>query len=80
MESGKANEYPGLPYPKQAGISVDERGTLAQLYQNINDDIEQALPLLNDSYLAVPKYHSTPRRHMLSQQDSTCTISIMTKP
>ena len=53
----KANEYPGLPYPKQAGISVDERGTLAQLYQNINDDIEQALPLLNDSYLAVPKYH-----------------------
>ncbi len=53
----KAEEYPGLPYPKQAGISVDERGTLAQLYQNINDDIEQALPLLNDSYLAVPKYH-----------------------
>ena len=53
----KAEEYPGLPYPKQAGVSVDERGTLAQLYKNISDDIEQALPLLNDSYLTIPKYH-----------------------
>lgn len=53
----KADTYPGLPYPKQAGISVDERGTLAELYKNINDDIEEALPMLNDSYLAIPKYH-----------------------
>lgn len=53
----KADIYPGLPYPKQAGVSVDERGTLAELYKNINDDIEEALPLLNDSYLSVPKYH-----------------------
>lgn len=53
----KANEYPGLPYPKQAGLSVDERGTLAELYANINADIEAALPMLNDSYLAIPKYH-----------------------
>lgn len=53
----KADIYPGLPYPKQAGVSVDERGTLRELYKSINDDIEEALPLLNDSYLSVPKYH-----------------------
>lgn len=53
----KADEYPGMPYPKTAGVSVEERGTLRELYENINKDIEEALPLLNDTYLAVPKYH-----------------------
>lgn len=57
----KANEYLGLPYPKVAGVSVDTRGTLAELYANINADIEAALPLLNDSYLGVPKYHFNAR-------------------
>lgn len=53
----KANEYLGLPYPKQASVSVDTRGTLGELFANINADIEAALPMLNDAYLAVPKYH-----------------------
>lgn len=52
-----ATDYLGLPYPKVPGVSVDERGTLGELYTNINADIEAALPLLDDSHLTVPKYH-----------------------
>jgi hypothetical protein len=29
----------GVPYPKVAGESVDERGTLRETYENINADI-----------------------------------------
>lgn len=57
----KADQYLGLPYPKEPGVSVNERGTLKQLYENINADIEEALPLLNDSYLTAPKYHFNSR-------------------
>lgn len=53
----KADEYLGIPYPKAAGVSVDTRGTLRETYENINADIEEALPMLNDGYLSVPKYH-----------------------
>lgn len=57
----KADQYLGLPYPKEPGVSVNERGTLKQLYENINADIEEALPLLDDSYLTAPKYHFNSR-------------------
>lgn len=53
----KADKYVGLPYPKAPGVSVAERGTLQELYENINADIEEALPLLNDAHLVSPKYH-----------------------
>lgn len=53
----KAKEYLGLPYPKQAGVSVDTRGTLEELYANIDADIEAALPNVSDSHLTAPKYH-----------------------
>lgn len=52
-----AGQYLGLPYPKEPGVSINSRGTLAELYANINADIEEALPLLNDAYLSVPAYH-----------------------
>ncbi len=53
----KADEYLGLPYPKEPGVSVNERGTLRELYASINEDIETALPMVNDSHLKIPTYH-----------------------
>jgi hypothetical protein len=53
----KADEYMGVPYPKEPGVSVNERGTLRQTYENINADIEEALPLVDNNHLAIPKYH-----------------------
>ncbi len=49
----------GIPYAVKAETTVRpkyERGTVKQLYDNINDDIEAALPYITDNY-AVPKYH-----------------------
>lgn len=55
----KADEYLGLPYPKETGNAVNNmpRGTLRELYENINDDIEAALPDVSDDIYSVPKYH-----------------------
>lgn len=53
----KADEYLGVPYPKVPGVETGKRGTLAETYANINADIEEALPMLDDSYLVTPKYH-----------------------
>ena len=53
----KADQYLGLPYPTEPGVSVEDRGTLKQLYEKIDADIEAALPLLNDAHLVSPKYH-----------------------
>lgn len=50
----------GLPYmtANETTLTPDhERGTLKELYDNIAADIEAALPLIDDSYLDVPKYH-----------------------
>ena len=59
-DPSKADEYLGLPYPLEPEQSVETqyvRGTLKELYQHINDDIEAALPLINDAIYSVPKYH-----------------------
>ncbi len=56
----KADEYLGLAYPKEPEQSVEdtyERGTLRELYANINQDIEEALPNIDESIYSVPKYH-----------------------
>ena len=50
-------EYLGLPYTKTSGVAVGTRGTLNELYDNINADIEEALPLVSEAHLSVPKYH-----------------------
>lgn len=54
-------EYLGLPYPKVSGVSVDERGTQEELWANINADIEEALPMVSEAHLTVPKYHFNQR-------------------
>lgn len=56
----KADEYMGLPYPLKPETTVNpdyERGTLKQLYENINKDIEEALPNISDDIYTQPKYH-----------------------
>lgn len=58
----KADEYQGLPYPlkpEQDINSTYERGTLRQLYEAINKDIEEALPYINlaNANYKTPKYH-----------------------
>ncbi|MDR0657793.1 MAG: RagB/SusD family nutrient uptake outer membrane protein [Mediterranea sp.] len=55
-----ADKDMGLPYAEKPETQVDvkyERGTMAGLYQKINDDIEAALPGIRDEVYTVPKYH-----------------------
>lgn len=50
----------GLPYPTapETQVSVNyKRGTMAELYKNISNDIDAALPLIDDNLYTVPKYH-----------------------
>ena len=55
-----ANNDFGLPYsekPETEVIVEYERGTMAELYEKINADIEEGFPLINDDIYKVPKYH-----------------------
>lgn len=55
----KADEYPGLPYPTEPETTVNKkyvRGTLRELYENIDADIEAALPHISDDHYTSPKY------------------------
>ena len=57
-----ADEYLGLPYPlvpEQDINATYSRGTLRQLYEAINKDIEEALPYIGEAAAgySVPKYH-----------------------
>lgn len=57
--STAANDL-GLPFIDKPETELDpkyERGTLAELYQNIDADLQKALPMVGDSYYTVPKYH-----------------------
>lgn len=50
----------GVPYmdkPETQLAPQYERGTVGQVYQKIQEDIEAALPLMGDSHLSIPKYH-----------------------
>lgn len=51
----------GIPYPTEPETTVGttyDRGTLKDVYDRINADIEAGLPLISDSY-EQPKYHFT---------------------
>ena len=50
----------GVPYMRTTETTVSpvyDRGTMAELYQNIAADIEEGLPLIDDNIYQVPKYH-----------------------
>lgn len=50
----------GLPYVREPETTVRpnyERGSLEELYANIEADILEALPLMSDANLSIPKYH-----------------------
>lgn len=52
----------GLPYMKVVETTVSPsygRGTLAELYKNIEQDLLAGIPLLDDSKYSIPKYHFT---------------------
>lgn len=54
-----ANKELGLPYPLKPEKTIGEqyeRGTLAELYKKIDDDLKLALPYVHNNYSAV-KYH-----------------------
>ncbi len=58
----KADEYQGLAYPLKPQQNINDkytRGTLRQLYEAINKDIEEALPYIGEAAqnYKVPKYH-----------------------
>ncbi|MDO5664741.1 MAG: RagB/SusD family nutrient uptake outer membrane protein [Bacteroidia bacterium] len=50
----------GIPYseePETVPVVKYGRGAVAQAYEKINKDIEEALPLIDDNIYSVPKYH-----------------------
>ncbi|MDO5419530.1 MAG: RagB/SusD family nutrient uptake outer membrane protein [Bacteroides sp.] len=50
----------GIPYVRKPETVVSyayERGTVADVYREIEVDLQEALPLMNDAHLNVPKYH-----------------------
>ena len=50
----------GIPYALTSETKLDPkygRSTLAQVYQHIAADLQEGLPLIEDSYYQMPKYH-----------------------
>ena len=54
----------GIPYMTHAETTLNpkyERGTVAEVYDKIDKDLQAALPHVSDAYYAVPQYHFTVR-------------------
>ena len=54
----------GIPYMEKPETEVNpdySRGTVAEVYQKINADIEAALSLIQDDLYSIPKYHFNKR-------------------
>jgi hypothetical protein len=52
----------GIPYIKEPETELSpkyDRGTVAQVYELIEKDLEEGLPLIKDDIYKVPKYHFT---------------------
>lgn len=53
---------PGIPYvtePETVSIKQYDRKTVSYVYEMIEKDLTEGLPLLNDNAYSVPKYHFT---------------------
>jgi hypothetical protein len=53
---------PGIPYvtdPEKVVIKAYERKTVAYVYEMIEKDLQEGLPLLSDQKYTVPRYHFT---------------------
>ena len=62
--SQDASKNLGIPYVTEPITELNpqyERGTLAEVYERIDRDIQEALPLVGESYMSVPKYHFNER-------------------
>lgn len=58
-----ANKELGLPYPyavENDPRATYQRGSLAQLYKNIEQDLTEGLELIDNAHFAQPKFHFTP--------------------
>jgi hypothetical protein len=58
--SSKDDKQLGIPYIEHSITELNphhERGTIGELYAKIDRDIQEALPLIGESHLTVPKYH-----------------------
>lgn len=56
----QANSDPGIPYvtePETVVLKNYERKTVAYVYQMIEQDLTEGLPLISDGSYTVPKYH-----------------------
>ena len=52
----------GVPYMTRSETTLNpkyERGTVAEVYRHIDEDIQAALPYISDAYYKVPQYHFT---------------------
>lgn len=59
-DSKTADKDLGIPYMTGLESTLNmhhERGTLAQVYENIDKDLQEALPLVGDDNYSVPKFH-----------------------
>lgn len=55
-----ADQHPGVPYVTEPGTVVQaqyDRGTVASVYEQIEKDLEEGLPLISDAAYSVPKFH-----------------------
>ena len=55
---------PGIPYvtePENVVIKKYERKTVAYVYEQIEKDLEEGIPLINDNAYKIPAYHFTVR-------------------
>ncbi len=69
---GAANDSPGIPYitqPETTTLPQYDRGTVASVYKQIQDDLEAGIPLLEGGTWQVPKYHFTaPAAHAFASR------------